>query len=75
MIGGQVGIAGHIKIADEVKIGAQTGVSNNIHTEGSILLGAPAMDASIFRKSAVIFRKLPELLKRIEFLENNQSQT
>lgn len=75
MIGGQVGIAGHIKIADEVKIGAQTGVSNNIHKEGAILLGAPAMDASIFRKSAVLFRKLPELLKRIESLEKNQANT
>ncbi len=69
MIGGQVGIAGHIKIADEVKLGAQTGVSNNIQTEGAIMLGAPAIDASTFRKSVVVFRKLPELLKRIESLE------
>jgi UDP-3-O-[3-hydroxymyristoyl] glucosamine N-acyltransferase len=69
MIGGQVGISGHIKIADEVKLGAQTGVSNNIATEGAIMLGAPAIDASIFRKSIVVFRKLPELVKRVDALE------
>ena len=30
MIGGQVGIAGHLKIGDKVKIGAQAGVTKSI---------------------------------------------
>ena len=35
MIGGQVGIVGHIKIADEVKIAAQSGIGNSIEEKGS----------------------------------------
>lgn len=30
MIGGQVGIAGHINIGDRVQIGSKSGISNNV---------------------------------------------
>ena len=33
MIGGQTGIAGHLKIGDNVKIAGQTGVNTNIKME------------------------------------------
>ena len=74
MIGGQVGISGHIKLADGVKLGAQSGVANNINTEDAILIGSPAIDASIFRRSSVVFKKLPELLRRIDELEKKVSK-
>lgn len=69
MFGGQVGIAGHLKIADGVKLAAQTGVSKSITKEGSVWMGAPAIDLSQFSKAYVIFRKLPELYAKVGELE------
>lgn len=69
MIGGQVGIVGHITIADKVKIAAQSGIGNSITTEGEIVQGSPALNISDYKRSYVIFRKLPELEKKIKELE------
>jgi UDP-3-O-[3-hydroxymyristoyl] glucosamine N-acyltransferase len=69
MIGGQVGIAGHLKIADGTKIGAQSGIVGDIKNENSILLGTPAIDHIIFLRSSVIFKKLPELKTKVDALE------
>lgn len=68
--GGQVGISGHIKIADDVKIAAQSGVANSIKKEGDVVLGSPAIDINDFKKSYFGFRKLPQILKRLQDLED-----
>lgn len=67
-IGGQAGISGHLHIADHTVIGAQTGVMKNTES-GEMLLGTPATDRKKQFKSFVIFKKLPEVMKRIEELE------
>jgi UDP-3-O-[3-hydroxymyristoyl] glucosamine N-acyltransferase len=69
MIGGQVGFAGHISIADGVKIGAQAGVTNHVKEPDTEILGAPAIPVRDFLKSAIIFKKLPELHRRLGELE------
>ncbi len=69
MIGGQVGIVGHITIADKVKIAAQSGIGSSITTEGEIIQGSPAFNISDYKRSYVVFRKLPQLEKRIKELE------
>ncbi len=69
MFGGQVGIAGHIKIADGVKVAAKTGIHSPIRKEGSIVGGIPAMPFQNFQKSAVYYKRLPDLVKRIDELE------
>ncbi len=69
MFGGQVGVSGHLKIADNVKIAAQSGISKNIIKENSVQMGSPSFDASQFNKSYVIFRKLPELYKKLNEIE------
>lgn len=69
IIAGQVGIVGHITIANKTTIGAQAGIGRSITEEGSVLLGSPAIDKNDFLKSFVVYRKLPELQKRIEELE------
>ncbi len=69
MFGGQVGISGHIKIADGTKIGAQSGVPGNVKKENSVITGTPAMDHKDFLRSAVIYRKLPDIKSRIDYLE------
>lgn len=62
-IGGQVGFVDGIQIADGVEIAAQSGVMNSIEQPGAKVWGSPAMPAQQFRKSFVLFRRLPELVK------------
>ena len=69
MIGGQAGIIGHLTLANKTNIGAQSGVTKSIIKEGTAILGAPAFDYTSHLKSASVFKKLPELQKRIEELE------
>lgn len=69
MIGGQVGIVGHISIADKVKIAAQSGVGQSITEEGEIVQGSPAFGIGEYKRTYVVFRKLPDLQKRINELE------
>jgi UDP-3-O-[3-hydroxymyristoyl] glucosamine N-acyltransferase len=69
MIGGQVGIVGHITIADGTKIAAQSGVASDIKEPNTIVQGSPAFGIMDFKKSYVGFRKLPELMQRIQELE------
>ena len=71
MIGGQVGIVGHLRIADKVKIAAQSGVGHNIETEGEIVQGSPAFQIGDYKRSYVMFRKLPDLAEKINKLEKN----
>ena len=68
-VGGQVGIAGHLKVPDNVKIAGQSGVSNSLLKEGSIVMGSPVMEIGQYRKSIVGFRKLPDIMKRLDSLE------
>ena len=64
-IGGQVGLSGHIRIGKHSRIAAQAGVISDVK-EGSTLIGAPAFDHKDYMKSYVVFRKLPNLARRIE---------
>ena len=50
MFGGQVGIAGHIKIANGTKIGAQAGILGEIKEENTAIIGSPAIDIKQFHE-------------------------
>ena len=69
MIGGQVGIVGHITIADKVMIAAQSGVGKSILVEGEVVEGSPAYGIREFQRSYVHFRRLDQLVKRVNQLE------
>ena len=71
VIGGQVGIVGHIRMANRTSVGAQSGVSKAVKEEGSILFGSPAIEYSNQMKSIVVFKQLPELLRRVQELEKS----
>ena len=68
-IGGQVGISGHINIANKTGIVPQSGIMSSIKQEGTNLFGAPAYNIKDYMKSYVVFKKLPQVMKRIEQLE------
>jgi UDP-3-O-[3-hydroxymyristoyl] glucosamine N-acyltransferase len=65
---GQVGVAGHLEIGDRVIATAQTGIPNSIEAD-KVVSGYPAIDNRLWLKSSAVFKRLPELLKRIEALE------
>lgn len=69
MIGGQVGIAGHLRIADGTKVQAQSGIASNIAEPGSAIFGSPAIPYNDYLRSYAIFKKLPDLYRRIRELE------
>jgi UDP-3-O-[3-hydroxymyristoyl] glucosamine N-acyltransferase len=67
-IGGQVGIAGHLHIGNQVRIAAQSGIGSNM-PDGSMVQGSPAFAKGLYDRSSVIFRRLPDLQKRVDQLE------
>lgn len=68
MIGGQVGIVGHLVIEDNVKIAAQSGISNSLKAD-SIVQGSPGFNIGDYKRSYVMFRKLPEMQQQINDLQ------
>jgi UDP-3-O-[3-hydroxymyristoyl] glucosamine N-acyltransferase len=70
IIGGQAAIVGHINLANGTKVGGQSGVTKTIKKPNTAVNGTPAHDYNENMKSAVIFRKLPDLMKDLEKLKN-----
>src|SRR6185295_18369469 len=68
MIGGQAGIVGHIQLGDGSKVNAQSGVSKSLEP-GKAVTGSPAYDYTSALRSQAVNRKLPELEKRVNELE------
>ncbi|MCK5135971.1 MAG: UDP-3-O-(3-hydroxymyristoyl)glucosamine N-acyltransferase [Bacteroidales bacterium] len=73
MFGGQVGLIGHITIADGVKIAAQSGIPKSIKEEGAVVQGAPAFEYGPYQRSYVLFKNLPKLRNQILELERKVS--
>lgn len=69
LVGGQVGIVGHIQLADGTKINAQSGVAKGIKEPNQAITGSPAFEYRQALKSQSVFKKLPEILERLELLE------
>jgi len=71
MIGGQVGIIGHITIADGTRIAAQSGIGQSIRESCTAVQGSPAFEVMPYQRSYVYFRKLPEIVERLNRLESD----
>jgi UDP-3-O-[3-hydroxymyristoyl] glucosamine N-acyltransferase len=67
-LAGQVGVAGHVTIGDRASAVGQSGITNSV-PEGMFVSGYPAIENKEWLKSSVIFRKLPELRKKLAALE------
>ena len=68
ILGGQVGVADHVEIGEGAQIGAQTGITKSIEG-GKTYLDSPADEASQVRRRIAVYRKLPELLTRVNKIE------
>lgn len=65
---GQVGIGQGVKIADGVTIASKGGVTKDVEKAG-IYAGTPLQKQSEWRRSTVGFLKLPQLIKRLQKVE------
>lgn len=72
MFGGQVGIAGHLHIADKVQIASQSGIAKDV-TEPGGYMGSPIMSGIKFHRANAVFHKLPELSAQVRQLEKKSS--
>ena len=71
MIGGQVGIVGHITIGNNVRIQAQSGIGRNVK-DNETLQGSPALNYGDYNKSYVHFKNLPKIIDRLNQIEKQQ---
>ena len=69
---GQVGVAGHLEIGDGVIATAQTGIPHSVEA-GKMVSGYPAIDNRLWLKCSAVFKRLPELLRRVDALEKSRS--
>ncbi len=74
-IGGSVGFAGHLEIADGVTFTGMAMVIGNVPEAGVYSSGIPAMPTRDWRRSAVRFRQLDEMARRLEKLEKAMENT
>lgn len=73
MFGGQCGIAGHITLGDRLNVGAQSGIPGSEKGD-RILMGYPAIDHRNFARSAVIYKKLPEIYTQLNALQKELNE-
>jgi UDP-3-O-[3-hydroxymyristoyl] glucosamine N-acyltransferase len=68
VVGGQCGLAGHLTVGSGAMIAAQSGVKDDIPAKTSVW-GSPSNPILLEQKLTILRRRLPELFKRVEALE------
>jgi UDP-3-O-[3-hydroxymyristoyl] glucosamine N-acyltransferase len=64
MFGGQVGIANGLAVGDRAKAVAKSGITNDVDAD-AFVSGYPAIDNGEWRRSSVVFKKLPEMRRQL----------
>jgi len=67
-LAGQAGVVDHVEIGDDVIVGAQAGVTKDIPPR-SVVLGAPAVPHTEFKRRLAALARLPELRKALRTVE------
>ena len=75
LIGGGVGIVGHLSICDKVTLTARSLVTSSIDQPGQYSSGVPLQESRQWRRNAARFRQLDQLARRVlrEGRENNNN--
>ena len=71
ILAGQVGTAGHLTVGDGTVITAQSGVPNDVPAR-ALYSGYPAVENREWLKTMAALRRLPELLRRVAELEEEE---
>jgi UDP-3-O-[3-hydroxymyristoyl] glucosamine N-acyltransferase len=74
VIAGQVGTNQHITIGDGATITGQAGVTKNVRA-GGFVAGTPIQDYNAWRRSQVLYSKLPEMAERLKKLETTVAES
>ncbi|HEX7416459.1 MAG TPA: hypothetical protein VF315_00270, partial [Steroidobacteraceae bacterium] len=75
MIGGMVGIAGHLSICDDVVLTGMTLVSHSIGRPGIYSGAIPAEEASVWRRIVGRLKRIESLVRRLDTLERAAGST
>lgn len=75
VMGGQVGVSGHIKIADGVQIAAKAGISKSLSTKGGKYSGHPAVSLDEYNRRSVHLRNIEKYVEKIKALEERIKST
>lgn len=72
VLAGQVGVGGHLTLGKAAKVGAQAGVNESVPA-GTMVRGMPAQPYMTEQRLEILRRKLPELFKRVQKLEEERA--
>ena len=73
VLGGNVGVTGHVKIGMGVKVAAKSGVMRDV-PPGRTIAGLVAEEGRAFMKREALMRRLPELVSKIRDLEKEVAE-
>ena len=68
ILAGQVGVNNRVKVGNNVVASSKCGIHSDIE-EGKVISGFPAIDNKSWLRSSSIFKKLPELAKKLRQLD------
>jgi UDP-3-O-[3-hydroxymyristoyl] glucosamine N-acyltransferase len=69
VLGGGVGVVGHLTIADRVTVSAMTMVSQSIDKPGLYSSGTLVQESALWKRNALTLGKLADLSKTVKKLE------
>jgi len=72
MIGGAVGVVGHLEIGDDVMVTGYSMVSRSLKKPGVYSSGIPAIENAEWRKAVARLRRLEALERRVAKLEGRR---
>lgn len=75
VLGGGVGVIGHLSIADRVQVSARTLISRTISEPGMYSSGTGQMKTAEWKRSIVRFEQLDSMAKRIKTLEKSSGSS
>jgi UDP-3-O-[3-hydroxymyristoyl] glucosamine N-acyltransferase len=73
IFGGQSGASGHLSVGDGTMVAGMAAVHGD-QPAGSVLAGIPAIPAKKWFKAAILFGKLPEIIKDLKKLKKEVAQ-
>ncbi len=71
LIGGAVGITGHLEICDKVTVTAMSLVTQSITVPGEYSSGMPVQDSRSWRRNGARFRQLDALARKMGALDRD----